>query len=136
VATALAILAATGGAGASELATTHAWTASVNGPAIHGRGQRALSPPILPVGHLQQAQGVITAVRWRYRFDRVPPRDLQAYLCNAQRCVLLPEAEGRTEAFLGDDATQGFVFAFNLPGKGGVMPVLVGGTNQITVGFR
>src|SRR5690606_12900007 len=60
----------------------HAWTASVSAPALYGRGVRALSAPILPSGYLAQAEGVITAVRWRYRFARVPPPNLQAYLCN------------------------------------------------------
>ncbi|MFX6006755.1 hypothetical protein ABTF07_19475, partial [Acinetobacter baumannii] len=38
----------------------HAWTASVPAPALHGRGVRALSAPILPNGHLTQSEGVIT----------------------------------------------------------------------------
>ncbi|KWR87796.1 flagellar protein FlhE [Cupriavidus sp. IDO] len=120
----------------ADTGTRHAWTASVNGPALYGRGQRAVSPPILPSGNLPQAEGVITSVRWRYSFAKTPPVDLQAYLCNAQRCVLLPQAEGLTEAFGGDDATQGFVFAFRLPGQGAVAPALQGKSNQVTVGFR
>lgn len=114
----------------------HAWTASVNGPALHGRGQRTVSAPILPTGSLPQSEGVITAVRWRYTFATTPPTDLQAHLCNARRCVLLPQAEGSTEAFQGDNATDGFVFAFLVPGRGPLAPVLQGKGNQVTVGFR
>lgn len=114
----------------------HAWTASVTAPALHGRGQRTLSAPIQPEGYLAQSEGVITAVRWRYRFSRVPPADLQAYLCNANRCVLLNGASGRTDAFRGDDAGQGFVFAFMVPGRGPIAPSLMGQSSQITVSYR
>lgn len=114
----------------------HAWTASVAAPALHGRGVRTVSAPIQASGYLAQGEGTITAVRWRYRFSRVPPPDLQAYLCNASRCVLLTGAEGRTDAFAGDDAGKGFVFAFMLPGRGALAPVLTGGTSQITVSYR
>ncbi|GAA0797778.1 hypothetical protein GCM10009078_23480 [Cupriavidus gilardii] len=114
----------------------HAWTASVSAPALYGRGVRALSAPILPSGYLAQAEGVITAVRWRYRFARVPPPNLQAYLCNANRCVLLPGPEGKTDAFRGDDADKGFVFAFRIPGQGPLTPVLQGQASQITVSYR
>lgn len=114
----------------------HAWTASVVAPALHGRGVRALSAPILPSGYLTQSEGVITAVRWRYRFARVPPPNLQAYLCNANRCVLLPGAEGKTDAFRGDDADKGFVFAFRIPGQGPLTPVLQGQASQVTVSYR
>nr|WP_254599899.1 flagellar protein FlhE [Cupriavidus gilardii] len=114
----------------------HAWTASVPAPALHGRGVRALSAPILPSGYLTQSEGVITAVRWRYRFARVPPPNLQAYLCNANRCVLLPGPEGKTDAFRGDDADKGFVFAFRIPGQGPLTPVLQGQTSQVTVNYR
>jgi flagellar protein FlhE len=132
---ALALLA--GAASASNPGDSrHAWTATVNGPALYGKGLRAVSPPIEPVGHLPQAEGVITAVRWRYRFTRVPPPDLQAYLCNASRCVLLPGAEGRTEAFRGDDAGKGFVFAYRVPGQGPLAPVLRAQSNEVTVSFR
>jgi len=95
-----------------------------------------MSPPILPTGYLPQAEGAITTVRWRYSFASTPPNELQAYLCNAQRCVLLPGAEGLTEAFSGDDAAKGFVFAFQVPGRGALMPVLMGQSNQVTVSFR
>ncbi|MBP0621125.1 flagellar protein FlhE [Cupriavidus sp. LEh25] len=121
---------------ANEGGTRHAWTGSVNGPALQGRGQRVVSAPIQPVGVLPQAEGVITSVRWRYRFAQTPPLELQAYLCNAQRCVMLPQAEGRTSAFSGDDATKGFVFAFRVPGRGSLVPVLQGGSNEVVVGFR
>ncbi|SOY70296.1 flagellar protein FlhE [Cupriavidus taiwanensis] len=121
---------------AFDAGTRHAWTGSVNGPALYGRGQRAVSPPILPTGVLPQSEGVITSVRWRYSFAKTPPQELQAYLCNAQRCVLLPQAEGRTDAFLGDDATKGFVFAFRVPGQGSLVPVLQGRSNEVVVGFR
>ncbi len=114
----------------------HAWTASVSAPALYGRGVRALSAPILPSGFLTQAEGVITAVRWRYRFARVPPPNLQAYLCNANRCVMLPGPEGKTDAFRGDDADKGFVFAFRIPGQGPLSPVLQGQASQITVSYR
>ncbi|QEZ44316.1 flagellar protein FlhE [Cupriavidus oxalaticus] len=121
---------------AIEGGTRHAWTGSVNGPALHGRGQRAVSAPIQPVGVLPQAEGVITTVRWRYSFAQTPPVELQAYLCNAQRCVMLPQAEGQTSAFSGDDATKGFVFAFRVPGQGSLVPVLQGRSNEVVVGFR
>lgn len=121
---------------AIEGGTRHAWTGSVNGPALHGRGQRAVSPPLLPTGVLPQAEGVITSVRWRYSFAKATPAELQAYLCNAQRCVLLPQAEGKTDAFSGDDATKGFVFAFRVPGQGSLVPVLQGRNNEVVVGFR
>ncbi len=120
---AIAVLLAAGATdtwGTPDPGTSHSWSASVNGPALYGRGLRTVSRPILPSGNLPQSEGVITSVRWRYSFAVTPPTDLQAYLCNAQRCVLLPQAEGRTEAFDGDDATQGFVFAFRLPGQGPV----------------
>nr|WP_052495325.1 flagellar protein FlhE [Cupriavidus basilensis] len=116
--------------------TLHSWSASVNGPALYGKGLRTISVPISPTGYLPQAQGAITTVRWRYRFSRTPPNELQAYLCNAQRCVLLSGAEGLTEAFSGDDAAKGFVFAFQVPGKGPLTPVLIGQANEVTVGFR
>lgn len=132
---ALALLASAASASNSG-DSRHAWTATVNGPALYGKGQRAVSPPIEPVGHLPQAEGVITAVRWRYRFTRVPPTNLQAYLCNANRCVLLPGAEGRTEAFRGDDAGKGFVFAYRVPGQGPLAPVLRAQSNEVTVSFR
>ncbi|NOV24197.1 flagellar protein FlhE [Cupriavidus necator] len=119
-----------------DAGTRHAWTGSVNGPALYGRGQRAVSPPILPTGVLPQSEGVITSVRWRYSFAKTPPQELQASLCNAQRCVLLPQAEGKTDAFLGDDATKGFVFAFRVPGQGSLVPVLQGRRNEVVVGFR
>jgi flagellar protein FlhE len=121
---------------APEAGTRHTWSASVNGPALYGRGQRTVSPPILPSGNLPQSEGIVTSVRWHYSFVATPPVDLQAYLCNAQRCVMLPQSEGRTDAFDGDDATQGFVFAFRLPGQGAVAPVLQGRSNQVIVGFR
>ncbi len=114
----------------------HSWSASVNGPALYGKGLRTVSAPISPTGYLPQAEGAITTVRWRYRFSRTPPNELQAYLCNAQRCVLLTGAEGLTEAFSGDDAAKGFVFAFQVPGKGALTPVLIGLANEVTVGFR
>ncbi|WP_432261708.1 flagellar protein FlhE [Cupriavidus sp. TMH.W2] len=121
---------------AFDAGTRHAWTGSVNGPALYGRGQRAVSPPILPASVLPQSEGVITSVRWRYSFARTPPAELQAYLCNARRCVLLLEAEGKTDAFVGDDATKGFVFAFRVPGQGSLVPVLQGRSNEVVVGFR
>lgn len=114
----------------------HSWSASVNGPALHGKGFRTVSAPISPTGYLPQSQGAITTVRWRYSFSRTPPNELQAYLCNAQRCVLLSGAEGLTDAFSGDDAAKGFVFAFQVPGKGALMPVLIGQSNELTVSFR
>lgn len=119
-----------------DSSTRHAWTGSVNGPALYGRGQRVVSPPIQPTGVLPQSEGVITSVRWRYSFAKAPPVELQAYLCNAQRCVLLPQAEGKTDAFFGDDATKGFVFAFRVPGQGSLVPVLRGKSNEVVVGFR
>ncbi|CAG2156374.1 Flagellar protein FlhE [Cupriavidus yeoncheonensis] len=127
---------ATDARAAPEAGTRHSWSASVNGPALYGRGQRTVSPPMLPSGNLPQSEGVITSVRWRYSFAATPPTYLQAYLCNAQRCVMLPQSEGKTDAFEGDDATQGFVFAFRLPGQGAVAPVLQGKSNQVIVGFR
>ncbi|SDD62526.1 flagellar protein FlhE [Cupriavidus sp. YR651] len=114
----------------------HAWTSSTAGPMIANRGQRAVSPPILPAGTVQQSEGLITSVRWRYSFTRTPPIDLQAYLCNADRCVLLSGAEGKTDAFMGDDATKGFVFAFRVPGQGGMTPTLQGRSNEVTVSYR
>ncbi|WP_454738821.1 flagellar protein FlhE [Cupriavidus necator] len=116
--------------------TRHAWTGSVSGPSLYGRGQRVVSPPIQPTGVLPQSEGVITSVRWRYSFAKTPPVELQAYLCNAQRCVLLPQAEGKTDAFSGDDATKGFVFAFRVPGQGSLVPVLRGKSNEVVVGFK
>jgi flagellar protein FlhE len=114
----------------------YAWTASAPGPSIGVRGQRTLSSPVLPAGTMPQATGTITSVRWRYSFTSTPPLDLQAYLCNAERCVLLPGAEGKTDAFVGDDATKGFVFAFRIPGRGGFSPTLQGRSNEVTVSYR
>lgn len=113
-----------------------AWTASGTAPQITNRGQRALSSPVLPASTMPQADGKITSVRWRYSFTSTPPVDMQAYLCNADRCVLLPGAEGRTDAFVGDDATKGFVFAYRVPGQGGLMPMLQGRSNEVTVSYR
>ncbi|CAG2145668.1 flagellar protein FlhE [Cupriavidus plantarum] len=118
-----------------ELGSRHAWNASVVGPTITGRGQRTLSAPIQPGAMMPQSEGVITSVRWRYSFARIPPVDLQAYLCNAQRCVMLSSPEGKTDAFSGDDAAKGFVFAFRVPGQG-VLPVLQGRSNEVTVSYR
>lgn len=118
-----------------ELGSRHAWNASVVGPTITGRGQRTVSAPIQPGGMMPQSEGVITSVRWRYSFVRVPPVDLQAYLCNAQRCVLLSSPEGKTDAFSGDDAAKGFVFAFRVPGQG-ILPALQGRSNEVTVNYR
>ncbi|WP_420868811.1 flagellar protein FlhE [Cupriavidus pauculus] len=114
----------------------YAWTASAGAPQIAIRGQRTLSLPVLPAATMPQATGRITSVRWRYSFTRTPPIDLQAYLCNADRCVLLPGAEGKTDAFVGDDATKGFVFAYRVPGQGGLMPMLQGRSNEVTVSYR
>lgn len=114
----------------------HAWTNSAVGPMIANRGQRALSAPILPTGTLQPSAGTITSVRWRYSFTRTPPVDMQAYLCNADRCVMLSGAEGKTDAFVGDDAGKGFVFAFRVPGRGGLAPSLQGRSNEVTVSYR
>ncbi|GJG94433.1 flagellar protein FlhE [Cupriavidus pauculus] len=113
-----------------------AWTASSAGPQISNRGQRTLSPPVVPLATMPQAMGRITSVRWRYSFTRPPPIDLQAYLCNADRCVLLPGAEGKTDAFVGDDATKGFVFAYRIPGQGGLAPMVQGRSNEVTVSYR
>lgn len=118
-----------------ELGSRHAWNASVVGPAITGRGQRTVSTPIQPTALMPQSDGVITSVRWRYSFTRVPPVDMQAYLCNAERCVMLPSPEGKTDAFGGDDAAKGFVFAFRVPGQG-ILPVLQGRSNEVTVNYR
>jgi flagellar protein FlhE len=52
------------------------------------------------------------------------------------RCVLLEGAEGQTDAFGGDDAARGFVFAFRVPGQGALAPVLQGRANQVTVSYR
>lgn len=114
----------------------YAWTASAGAPQIPNRGQRILSLPVLPAATMPQATGRITSVRWRYSFTRTPPVDLQAYLCNADRCVLLPGAEGKTDAFVGDDATKGFVFAYRVPGQGGLLPMLQGRSNEVTVSYR
>ncbi|WP_454767140.1 flagellar protein FlhE [Cupriavidus campinensis] len=114
----------------------HAWTSSAPGPMIATRGQRALSLPILPAGTQPQSAGIITSVRWRYSFTRIPPPDMQAYLCNPHRCVLLPGAEGKTDAFVGDDAAKGFVFAFRVPGQGSLAPSLQGRSNEVTVSYR
>lgn len=113
-----------------------AWTASSVGPQITNKGQRALSSPVMPLATMPQAMGRITSVRWRYSFTRTPPVDLQAYLCNADRCVLLAGAEGKTDAFVGDDATKGFVFAYRVPGQGGLTPMLQGRSNKVTVSYR
>lgn len=121
---------------ANTEASLHSWSASTQGPALHGRGVRAMSEPIEPAGYLTQSSGVVTRVRWRYSFTRTPPRELQAYLCNPTRCVLLGGAEGQTDAFGGDDAARGFVFAFRVPGQGALAPVLQGGANQVTVSYR
>lgn len=118
-----------------EVGSRHAWNGSVVGPTISGKGQRAVSPPIMPSGVMPQSEGVITSVRWRYSFVRVPPVDMQAYLCNAERCVLLQSPEGKTEAFSGDDASKGFVFAFRVPGQG-MLPTLQGRSNEVTVSYR
>lgn len=118
-----------------EVGSRHAWTNSVVGPTISGRGQRAVSAPLMPSGVMPQSEGVITSVRWRYSFLRVPPVEMQAYLCNADRCVLLPSAEGKTDAFRGDDASKGFVFAFRVPGQG-ILPTLRGRSNEVTVSYR
>lgn len=135
---AVAALAACGGHGWAGPAgqTLHSWSASVSGPALYGKGLRTVSAPITPTGYLPQAEGAITTVRWRYAFNRTPPHDLQAYLCNAQRCVLLAGAEGLTDAFGGDDAANGFVFAFQVPGRGALTPVLQGQSGQVVVGYR
>nr|WP_315595963.1 flagellar protein FlhE [uncultured Cupriavidus sp.] len=114
----------------------YAWTASAAAPQIANRGQRTLSLPVMPLATMPQAMGRITSVRWRYSFTRTPPIDLQAYLCNADRCVLLSGAEGKTDAFVGDDATKGFVFAYRLPGQGGMTPLLQGRSNEVTVSYR
>jgi len=114
----------------------YAWTASAGAPQIPNRGQRILSLPVLPAATMPQATGRITSVRWRYSFTRTPPVDLQAYLCNADRCVLLPGAEGKTDAFVGDDATKGFVFAYRVPGQGSLLPMLQGRSNEVTVSYR
>jgi len=120
-----------------ELAgSRYAWTASVQAPQITNRGQRTLSSPVMPVATMPQASGQITSVRWRYSFTRVPPVDMQAYLCNADRCVLLPGAEGKTDAFVGDNATKGFVFAYRVPGHGSLAPMLQGRSNEVTVSYR
>ncbi|MBY4898445.1 flagellar protein FlhE [Cupriavidus sp. AU9028] len=117
-------------------ASKHSWTATVVPPALHGRGVRALSAPVLPTGYLAQSEGSITTVRWRYRFAGVAPIDLQAYLCSPTRCVLLDGAQGRTDAFRGDDASKGFVFAFQVPGRGPLTPVLQGQSGQVIVSYR
>lgn len=114
----------------------YAWTASSMGPQIVSRGQRALSAPVMPLATMPQATGKITSVRWRYSFTRTPPVDMQAYLCNADRCVLLTGAEGKTDAFVGDDAAKGFVFAYRVPGQGGLTPMLQGRSNEVTVSYR
>ncbi|RZT29305.1 flagellar protein FlhE [Cupriavidus agavae] len=114
----------------------YAWTASTMAPQIANRGQRTLSSPVIPAATMPQASGQITSVRWRYSFTRTPPVDMQAYLCNADRCVLLPGAEGKTDAFLGDDATKGFVFAYRVPGQGFMAPTLQGRSNEVTVSYR
>jgi flagellar protein FlhE len=114
----------------------YAWTGSALGPLIASRGQRAVSSPVLPAGTMPQASGIVTSVRWRYSFVGAPPIDLEAYLCNAQRCVLLSGAEGKTDAFAGDDATRGFVFAYRVPGRGGLSPSLQGRSNEVTVSYR
>ena len=114
----------------------YAWTGSAPGPLISNRGQRAISSPVLPAGTMPQASGWITSVRWRYSFANTAPIDLQVYLCNAARCVLLPGAEGKTDAFAGDDATKGFVFAYRVPGHGGLSPTLQGRSNEVTVSYR
>lgn len=113
-----------------------AWTGSAAGPQIASRGQRALSLPVMPAATMPQAAGRITSVRWRYSFTNTPPVDLQAYLCNAERCVMLTGAEGKTDAFVGDDATKGFVFAYRVPGQGSLAPMLQGRSNEVTVSYR
>ncbi|MGT2490008.1 flagellar protein FlhE [Cupriavidus basilensis] len=55
---------------------------------------------------------------------------LQAYLCNAQRCVLLPGAEGLTEAFSGMMRLRGLCLRFRCLGEA-LMPVLMGQSNQV-----
>lgn len=117
-------------------ASKHSWTATVVPPALHGRGVRALSAPVLPTGYLSQSEGSITTVRWRYRFSGAAPVNLQAYLCSPTRCVLLDGAQGQTDAFRGDDASKGFVFAFQVPGRGPLTPVLQGQSSQVTVSYR
>jgi len=125
-----------GTARAADTGPSYSWSASVQGPALHGRGMRTTSPPILPNYRPPQAAGVVTAVRWHYTFAGLIPPDLQAYLCNSVRCVMLPDAQGSTDAFRGDDAGQGFVFAFMVPGRGALTPVLQGRSDQVIVNFR
>ena len=114
----------------------YAWTSSAQGPLIASRGQCTMSSPVLPPGTMPQASGIVTSVRWRYSFVSTPPIDLEAYLCNARRCVLLSGAQGKTDAFAGDDATGGFVFAYRVAGRGRLSPTLQGRSNEVTVSYR
>lgn len=134
--TALGLALAAPPACARHAGPTYTWVASVQGPLLSGRGIRVLSPALQPGVLSAQADRVVSAVRWYYTFNGVVPRDLQAYLCNASRCVMLQDAQGQTEAFRGDAAEQGFIFAFLVPGRGALAPVLQGRTNQVIVTYR
>lgn len=121
---------------ADEGGPGHAWQSVVQGPMLSVRGMRMLSPALRPGAMPALATGKVTSVRWQYTFSGVPPHDLQVYLCNGSRCVLLPAAQGHTEAFRGDAAAQDFTFAFLAPGRGALAPVLQGRANQVIVDYR
>lgn len=121
---------------ADEGGPGYAWQSVVQGPMLSVRGTRMLSPSLRPGAMPALATGKVTSVRWQYTFSGVPPHDLQAYLCNASRCALLPAAQGHTEAFRGDAAAQEFTFAFLVPGRGALAPMLQGRANQVIVDYR
>ena len=100
---------------ADEGGPGHARQSVVQGPMLSVRGMRILSPALRPGAMPALATGKVTSVRWQYTFSGVPPHDLRVYLCNGSRCVLLPAAQGHTEAFRGDAAAQDFTFAFRHP---------------------
>ncbi len=95
----------------------HAWTGSAVGPMIANRGQRACPRRSCRAGCCRSRLASSRAVRWRYSFTRVPPPDLQAYLCNADRCVMLPGRRGQDQRLRWRRCQQGLRIRLPRAGK-------------------
>ncbi|MDP5009359.1 MAG: flagellar protein FlhE [Glaciimonas sp.] len=115
-----------------------AWTGNAKTPSISQRGMTFESVQIKPIGLVTQnhEERKIRRVQWQYGFFSPTPSNLNAYLCNANRCVMLTGANGSTDRFNGDDANTNFMFAFRANGRGAMLPPIQGEKLQINVSFE
>ncbi|MGB7757280.1 MAG: flagellar protein FlhE [Salinisphaera sp.] len=122
-------------ASGSTAVAAGSWVAQVGLPAIAHRGQRYVSPRLVPRPTTPTAGRGIRRVHWRYGYDRPGDPRMAARLCTAERCVDASSKRGASSAFAGLPVATPFHLILEVPGAGRVAPVMRAGRVQLVVNF-